>query len=351
MNSGLNVFCHLAEDHVVDAAADDAGVGRLEPERRLLLDEAGADVRGHDDDGVLEVDPVAEAVGQVAVLEHLQQDVEQIRMRLLDLVEQDDRVRVALHLLGELPALLVADVSGRRADQLRHRVLLHVLRHVEADQRVVAAEQEVGDRARQLGLADAGRSEEDEAADRTVRRLQPGARAPDGARQRRDRRVLRDDALVQRVLHVQELVAFVLVDRGQRHAGPLRDDLVDLALADDDPAGARLDVELLADELQVLARLHFLLAIELRLLEVLLRDGRFHLLDRDADAAVDLAELLAVARLAQLRARAGLVDEVDRLVGQEPVGDVAARLVDRRFDRFRRVLDVVEATRSDPSRP
>ena len=66
----------------------------------------------------------------------------------------------------------------------------------------------------------------------------------------------------------------------------------------------RLDVELLAHELQVLARLHFLLAVELRLLEVLLRDRGFHLLDRDPDAAVDLAELLArVAGLAQLGAR------------------------------------------------
>ena len=39
-----------------------------------------------------------ETVGQVAVFEHLQQDVEDVRVRLLDLVEQHDRVRVALHL-------------------------------------------------------------------------------------------------------------------------------------------------------------------------------------------------------------------------------------------------------------
>jgi hypothetical protein len=36
------------------------------------------------------------------------------------------------------------------------------------------------------------------------------------------------------LLHSQQLVPFVLIDRGQRHAGPLRDDLVDLLLADDD---------------------------------------------------------------------------------------------------------------------
>ena len=103
-----------------------------------------------------------------------------------------------------------------------------------------------------------------------------------------------------------------------------------------------LDVELLADELQVLARRHFLLAVELRLLEVLGRDRALHLLDGDADAAVDLAELLAVAGLAQLGAGAGLVDQVDGLVGQEAVGDVAARLVDGGLDRLARVLDVVE---------
>ena len=45
-------------------------------------------------------------------------------------------------------------------------------------------------------------------------------------------------------LHAQQLVAFVLIDRGDRHAGPLRDDFVDVALADDD--APRLDVELLA---------------------------------------------------------------------------------------------------------
>ena len=216
---------------------------------------------------------VPEAVREMAVLEHLQQDVEEIRVRLLDFVQQDHRVRIALHLLGELTALFVPDVSRRRSNQLGDRVLLHVLGHVEADQRVVAAEQEVRQGARQFGLADTGRAEKHEAPNGPVRVLEPCARAPDRARQRRDGLLLRDDALVERVLHVQELVALVLIDRGQRHAGPLRDDLVDLGLADNHAAGARLDVELLAHELQVLARLDFLLAVELRLLEVLLRDA------------------------------------------------------------------------------
>jgi hypothetical protein len=58
-------------------------------------------------------------------------------------------------------------------------VLLHVLRHVDLDHRVLVAEQELGERARELGLADAGRAEEDERADRALRVLDPGARAAD----------------------------------------------------------------------------------------------------------------------------------------------------------------------------
>src|ERR1700730_14226833 len=117
----------------------------------------------------------------MAIFEHLQQDVEDVRMGLLDLVEQYDGIRVPLDLLGELPAFLVADVSGRRANQLRHRMLFHVLGHVEANQRMIAAEQEIRERLRQLGLAYARRAEKHEAAVRAVRFLETGARTADRA--------------------------------------------------------------------------------------------------------------------------------------------------------------------------
>src|SRR5687768_6272838 len=181
---GIEGPLDLAEHHLRHALVDGARVGRLEPHRALLLNEARADVGRHDDNRVLEVDTIPQAVGEVTVFEHLQQDVEDVGMRFLDFVEEHDRIRVALDLLGELTALFVANISRRRADQLRHRVLLHVLGHVEADERVIAAEQEVGQRAGELGLADAGRAEEHEAAHRTIRTLQPGARPPDGARNR-----------------------------------------------------------------------------------------------------------------------------------------------------------------------
>ena len=128
----------------------------------VLGDLGRADVAGHDDDRVTEVDGAALRVGQATVFEDLQQDVEHVGVRLLDLVEQQHAVRLAAHGLGELAALVVTDVTGRRTDQAADAVLLHVLGHVDADHRLGVAEQEVCERAGQLGLADTGRSEEDE---------------------------------------------------------------------------------------------------------------------------------------------------------------------------------------------
>ena len=199
----LHEVFHLLRDHVF--------VRRLRsPDPSRFMQVAGANVRRHDEDDVLEVDRVAESIGQLAVFKHLQQDVEYIRMRLLDFVEQDDRIRSTLHAFGQLTALFVAHVSRRRADQLGDRVLFHELGHIEADQRLLAAEHELRQGARHFGFADAGGSEEEERADGPVRALQAGARAADGAGQGADRLVLRDDALVQLFFDAQQLLRSLL---------------------------------------------------------------------------------------------------------------------------------------------
>src|SRR5205823_4686850 len=65
------------------------------------------------------------------------------------------------------------------------------------------------------------------------------------------------------------------------------------------------------------------------------RDARLDLLGGDRLAA-------PVFRYQHLR-RAGFVDDVDRLVGQLAVADVAMRQLDRRLDRLRGVADLVVA--------
>ena len=71
-------------DDVVEA------VDELRLEVGLDAGAAARDVRGHDQDRVLEVHGAALAVGEAAVVQHLQQDVEDVVVGLLDLVEQDD---------------------------------------------------------------------------------------------------------------------------------------------------------------------------------------------------------------------------------------------------------------------
>ena len=123
---------------------------------------------------------------RTSVVEHLEEGVEDLRVGLLDLIQQDDRVRTSAHLLGELPALLVADVARRRPDEAADGVALLVLAHVDADHRGLVVEEELGQRLRQLGFSDAGRAEEDERADGSARLLQPGPPAPHGVGDRLD---------------------------------------------------------------------------------------------------------------------------------------------------------------------
>ena len=95
-----------------------------------LQNEVGAQVGGQDDDGVLKVHGAALTVGDPAVIQYLQQHIEHIGMRLFHLIKQYNGVGTAANRFGQLTALLVANISGRRADQAADRVLLHVLTHI-----------------------------------------------------------------------------------------------------------------------------------------------------------------------------------------------------------------------------
>ena len=76
-------------------------------------------------------------------------------MCLLHLVQKDDGIGTAPNGLCQLATLVVAHVSGRGADKALDAELLHVLGHVDAHQGLLIVEQTLGERLRELGLADA----------------------------------------------------------------------------------------------------------------------------------------------------------------------------------------------------
>eukprot|EP00053_Salpingoeca_punica_P017026 m.162767 g.162767 ORF g.162767 m.162767 type:complete len:347 (-) comp17097_c1_seq6:1011-2051(-) len=122
----LELFGKLQRGVRIVAADIDGVVGYF------VLSEVG----GHDEDGVLALDGLAFAVGHAPFIKQLKKDGQNVRMGLFNLVKEHDCVRAAGELLGELAALVVSDVSWRRADEFRHLVLLLVLAHIDANEAV-----------------------------------------------------------------------------------------------------------------------------------------------------------------------------------------------------------------------
>ena len=144
-------------------------------------------------------------------------------MRLLHLIEQDHAIRLAPYRFGQAAALLVADIARRRTDQAGDGVFLHELAHVDADQVILGIEHELGQRLAQLGLADAGRAEEQEGTIRPVRIRQAGARTANRVADQADRLVLTHYAFVQFFFHVEQLVALALHHLADRDTGRAAD--------------------------------------------------------------------------------------------------------------------------------
>ena len=111
---------------------------------RLVVGEAcdilAAQIRCQHDDRVGEIDRAALPIGQAAVVQHLEQDVEDVAMGFLDLIEQDDLIGTTAHGFGQDAAFLIAHIARRRADQPGDAMLLHELAHVDADHRIVVVE-------------------------------------------------------------------------------------------------------------------------------------------------------------------------------------------------------------------
>src|SRR5262249_43571370 len=90
-----------------------------------------AQIRREDDEGFGEIDAIAPSGGEDAVVENLQEFVEDPRMGLLDFVEQDDAERLLTDRVRELATDVVSDIAGRCANEPLIRMLGAELRHVE----------------------------------------------------------------------------------------------------------------------------------------------------------------------------------------------------------------------------
>ena len=149
-------------------------------------------------------------------------------MRLLDFVEEDDRVRFAADSFGQLATLVVAHVSRRGTDQTCRAELLLVFAHVDTRHHVLIIKQIVSQRLGQLRLTHTRGTEEDERTDRPLRVLETGTAAADSIGDGGDSLVLADDTLVEFLLEVEQLLALALQHLAHGDTRPARNHIGDI---------------------------------------------------------------------------------------------------------------------------
>ena len=171
--------------------------------------------------------------------------------------------------------------------------------------------------------------------------LEARPRAPDGARDGGDGFVLAHHRLVHLVFHPDQATGLGFLQPGDRDPGPARDDEGDLLLAHHRPPRLPLPLPRLLPRQDRALQLALLVPERRRALEVLVAHRGFLLLVDRLQLGLELGHLRRRHLRADPRPGTRLVDHVDRLVGQEPVGDVALRQPRRGFERDVGDLDAV----------
>ena len=103
VDDGIQPVAELGREQALDVAHFVARLARVGKADGRLVHGLGARVRGHDDQDVAEVGLAAVVVRQRAMVHDLQQHVEDVRVRLLDFVEQQHRVRLLRDGFGQRP--------------------------------------------------------------------------------------------------------------------------------------------------------------------------------------------------------------------------------------------------------
>ena len=306
-----------------------------------VLQLAGTDVRGHNQYRILEVDLPTQTVRQSALVQNLEQKVEDIRVRLLDFVEQDDGVGLPADFFRQLATLFVAHVSRRGTDKAGDGELLKIFAHVDTNQGISRIEQIFRQLLGQVRLADAGRTEEHEGADGLVRVFQSDAVALDGLDHLLDRFVLTDHLLLQFASHLQEADILGLGDTLDRDAGHHGDDLGDLLFGYRLAVGFHLLVPLLGSGVQFLFILAFLVAVAGCQFEVLRFDGCQLVAVGILHLGLQLLDDLRSNDIGNVDAGASLVQRIDSLVGEVAVADVTLCQFDTGLQRFGRIGNIM----------
>ena len=112
----------------------------------------------HYNDSIFKINLSALCIGNLTVIKNLKKNIKHIGMRLFDLIKQNNRIRATANLLSKLTCLIISNVSGRRSNDSRNRMLLHKLRHIKSDKRLRLLEKILCKNLNKLCLTDTCRT-------------------------------------------------------------------------------------------------------------------------------------------------------------------------------------------------
>ncbi len=197
-------------------------------------------------------------------------------------------------------------------------MLLHIFRHIQTNERLGRVEQILRERLDELGFAHAGRTDKQE-GNRLVLGADARARAANGVSHSCDSALLPDNAAVQTLLQTGQAGKLLLTDLGGGNTRPQLDDRGEMF-------APQLRHRELAQRGQLILRLQsqtFQLCHVLVDFVVLLLLQQVFLLALNRVQLVGQLGNLCSRGIVEVQAGARLVDEVNRLVRQIAVGDVA----------------------------
>ena len=111
-----------------------ANIPRSKAHRLIIPQTSCPQIAGHDNNRVGEVHLATLAVRQLTIIQDLEEDIENIWMRLFHFVKEQDRIRSVAYLLRQLPSFFIAYIAWRRSIEAASREFLHVLTHIKADE-------------------------------------------------------------------------------------------------------------------------------------------------------------------------------------------------------------------------
>ncbi len=290
-----------------------------------LHDFLGPGITCHDDNRILEVHLAALGIRNPAIVKDLQEDIEYIGVGLFNLVEENDGVRVLPHLLGELTALLVADIARRRADHLCHGLLLHVFGHVDPDHLVLIAENRFGQGLGDLGLSDAGGTQEEEGTDRPVGGLEADPAPADCPGDSRYCLLLADNPLVQGLFQFRQPMGLGFIQFRDRNPGPDGDDLRHVFRSQGNGLSVLRPVIGLLQALDFGQILLPVLSDLCRVGKALFGQGLLEVGLGIVGLGLEIVDFLRRPGILQAKLGCSFIHEVNGFVRQEAVGDVAGR--------------------------